>query len=214
MCFLRFDIKSTRSLRLATDQFALASNPWNSFMDNCALCYKPTGDNIAVVEQLFPTKMRSKWIKWTQYIASKPDKYGIKCWFADHVNSKYLINGFPCMGKDATRLAGQRLADSVVLKLITLYKWKRRNVTTDNFFTSLNLAKELALKATSIVGTVNKVRRELPPSAALDKTKELHSTSILKHENCTLTIYKCKPTKNVVLLSSMHHSVSSGTDVN
>ena len=78
---------------------------------------------------------------------------------------------------------------------------------------ALNLAKELALKATSIVGTVNKVRRELPPSAALDKIKELHSTSILKHENCTLTICKCKPTKNVVLLSSMDQSISIGTGV-
>ena len=78
---------------------------------------------------------------------------------------------------------------------------------------ALNLAKELALKATSIVGTVNKVRREPPPSATLDNTKELHSTSILKDENYTLTIYMCKPTKNVVLLSSMDQSVSIRTDV-
>jgi len=143
------------------------------------MCYKP-GDNIAIDEQLFPTKVRCK---WTQYIASKPDKYGIKFWLAVDVKSKHLVNGFPDLGKDETRPPGQRLADSVVMKLMTPYLGKGRNVTTDNYFTSLNLARELALKGTSIVGTINKVRRELPPSAAFDKQKELHSTSLLKHEN-------------------------------
>lgn len=43
-------------------------------------------------EQLFPTKVRCK---WTQYIASKPEKLGIKFWLAVDVASKFLVNGFP-----------------------------------------------------------------------------------------------------------------------
>ena len=72
MRFLRFDVKQTRSLRLQTDKFALASEMWNRFINNSILCYKP-GENITIDEQLFPTfalRCRS-----TQYIASKPDKY-------------------------------------------------------------------------------------------------------------------------------------------
>jgi len=81
-------------------------------------------------------------------------------------------------------------------------------VTTDNFFMSLSLAKDLQMKRTSIVGTVNRVRRELPPSAALDPNKELYSSTVLKNDMYTLTVYKCKPNKNVVFLSSLHQSVS------
>jgi len=34
------------------------------------------------------------------------------------VASKYLVNGFPYLGKDETRPAGLRLADHVVMKLM------------------------------------------------------------------------------------------------
>ena len=85
--YLRFDIKSTRSLRLQTDKFALASYPWNNFITNSQRCYKP-GANIAINEQLFSSKVRCK---WTQYIASKPDKFGIKFWLAVDVSSKYML---------------------------------------------------------------------------------------------------------------------------
>lgn len=208
MHYLRFDIKSTRSVRLQTDKFGLASDPWNRFISNCQNCYKP-GENIAIDEQLFPTKVRCK---WTQYIASKPDKFGIKFWLAVDVASKYLVNGFPYLGKDETRPAGVRLADHVVMKLMEPYTGKGRNVTTDNYFTSLSLAKDLQLQKTSIVGTVNRVRRELPPSAAVVANKELYCTTVLKHDMYTLTVYKCKPKKNVVLLSSLHQSVGVALD--
>ena len=87
--FLRFDIRSTRSARLQTDKFALASDVWNNFITNSQRCYTP-GENIAIDEQLFPTKVRCK---WTQYIASKPDKFGIKFWLAADVATKYVVNG-------------------------------------------------------------------------------------------------------------------------
>lgn len=208
MRYLRFDVRSTRSVRLQTDKFGLASDPWNRFISNCQSCYKP-GENIAIDEQLFPTKVRCK---WTQYIASKPDKFGIKFWLAVDVASKYLVNGFPYLGKDETRPTGMRLADHVVMKLMEPYFGKGRNVTTDNFFTSLSLAKDLQLQNTSIVGTVNRVRRELPPSAAVVQNKELYSSIVLKHDMYTLTVYKCKPNKNVVLMSSLHQSVGVALD--
>lgn len=80
--FLRFDRRSTRLSRLQTDKIALISAVWNKFVQNCINCYKP-GENIIVDEQLFPTKARRR---FTQYMANKPDKFGIKFWLAIDVD--------------------------------------------------------------------------------------------------------------------------------
>ncbi|XP_073421894.1 uncharacterized protein [Dendrobates tinctorius] len=109
MRFLRFDEKSTRSERLQTDKFALFSTVWDRFIENCIACYKP-GPYITVDEQLFPSKTRCP---FTQYMPSKPDKYGHKYWLAVDKESKYLANGFPYLGKDDTRHAEDRLTDPV-----------------------------------------------------------------------------------------------------
>ncbi|KAK7893479.1 hypothetical protein WMY93_022631 [Mugilogobius chulae] len=124
-------------------------------------CYRPS-DNLTVDEQLFPTKARCR---FTQYMANKPDKFGIKFWVVAEVTTKYFLNGFPYLGKNEARPPGQRLGESIVLKLVEPFMDKGRNVTVDNFFTSLSLANSLLRRNTSLVGTMNAARRELPPSA-------------------------------------------------
>ncbi|XP_073501362.1 uncharacterized protein [Phyllobates terribilis] len=173
MRFLRFDEKSTRSERLQTDKFALFSTVWDRFIENCIACYKP-GPYITVDEQLFPSKTRCP---FTQYMPSKPDKYGHKYWLAVDKRSKYLANGFPYLGKDDTRRAEDRLADHVVMKLLDPFLKKGRNVTTDNYFTKVKLAKQLKSKGTTIVGTLNKIRREVPKEIKSMK-EELYNTSV------------------------------------
>ncbi|XP_056120044.1 piggyBac transposable element-derived protein 3-like [Rhinichthys klamathensis goyatoka] len=201
MRFLRFDKRETRRTRLRDNKFALMSDVWDKFVQNCIACYKP-GADITVDEQLFPTKSRCSFI---QYIANKPDKFGIKFWLAADVDTKYMVNGAPYLGKDETRRPGQRLADSVVLKMVDPYLGKGRNVTTDNFFTSFELAKALQAKKTSLVGTVNKSRRELPP--CVKAQKPLFSTEVLKSGDATLTVYQGKKKKNVCILSTVHTAV-------
>lgn len=97
-------------------------------------------------------------------MSNEPDKFGIKFCLAADVETKYLIYGFPYIGKDETRPAHQGLGESVVWRLMELYVGKGRYATTDNFLTSFSLAKHLMKKNTSLVGTINEVRRELPPS--------------------------------------------------
>ncbi|XP_056221053.1 piggyBac transposable element-derived protein 4-like [Seriola aureovittata] len=207
MRYLRFDKKESRRARLSSDKFALMSEVWGRFVSNCLACYKP-GANITVDEQLFPTKARCR---FTQYMANKPDKFGIKFWLAADVETKYMLNAFPYLGRDDTRPPKQRVGDNVVMRLVEPFMGKGRNVTTDNFFTSLTLAKNLLKRNTSLVGTVNKARRELPPSVQQQRG-ELYSTKVLRHERTTLTIYQGKPRKSVALLSSMHQCVSIGSD--
>ena len=76
----------------------------------------------------------------------------------------------------------------VVLKLMVPFLGDGYNVTTDNFFTSVKLAQKLAKKKTSIVGTVNRNRREIPPRIKSCK-EPLYSSTILNSNNMTLTVY-------------------------
>ena len=99
MRYLRFDDKNTREARKVEDKFAAMSGIWNQFTANCQSCFVP-GVNITVDEQLFPSKARCG---FTQYMASKPDKFGIKFWVAADLETKYFLNGFPYLGKGGYR---------------------------------------------------------------------------------------------------------------
>lgn len=129
---------------------------------------------------------------------NKPDKSGIKFWLASDVNSKYLVNGFPYLGKDDIRPQSTSLSEFVVLKLVEPYTGHGRNITTDNFFTSLSLAKKLLSKRTTLVGTIRANKKELPKTAKGKKDNMTRfSTLLYKSEDCVLTIYKSKQKKSV-----------------
>ncbi|KAJ8400903.1 hypothetical protein AAFF_G00392570 [Aldrovandia affinis] len=163
---------------------------WERFVHNGIACYKP-GPDLTVDEQLFLTKAHCR---FTQYMPNKPDKFGIKFLLAADVETKYMVNGFPYLGKDDSRPATQRLGENVLLKLVEPYMGKGRNITTDNFFTSLPLANKLLSKNTSL------------------GRAELFSTKVLKSERAMLTI-QCKPRRNVILSTQhQHQHVAIATD--
>ena len=87
MKYLRFDLKSERRRNLEKDKFCLASSLWNLFIENCQKAFRPNY-NITVDEQLLLCKARCK---FTQYMANKPDKFGIKFWMAVDVETNYLM---------------------------------------------------------------------------------------------------------------------------
>ncbi|XP_068215907.1 piggyBac transposable element-derived protein 4-like [Palaemon carinicauda] len=139
----------------------------------------------------------------------KPDKFGIKFWIAADTESKYLLNAFPYLGKDELRPANQPLSTHVVRRLMEPFTGKGRNVITDNFFTLLQLAEHLKAKNTSIVGTMNKARREIPFQMKSWKG-QLYDTLLLKNKDTTLAINQSKKNKTVFILSSLHRTVSIG----
>lgn len=202
--FIRFDKRNERSQRLKTDKFALVSTVWNKFIENSQNCFKP-GAHITVDEQLFPTKARCR---FTQYMPNKPDKFGIKFWLASDVDTKYVINGFPYLGKDETRDLSTPLSEFVVSRLMEPYTMVGRTVTTDNFFTSLPLASKLLAKNTTLVGTIRSNKRELPKIYKEKKDGMARFSTVSYSSNgCTLTVYKSKPNKKVLLLSTKHKGV-------
>ena len=132
--FLCFDLRSTRSACLQTDKFALISDIWNRLVDSNISHYKP-GENITIDEQLFSTKSHCSLCRYIQYVPNKPVQFCIKFWLAVDVKSKYILNAIPHLGKDESHPSAQRLSDNVVMTLMEPLMGKRRNVTTDDFFT-------------------------------------------------------------------------------
>ena len=195
MRFLRFDRRDERPIKMKNDKFCMISTIWNQFIKNSIRCYNPSA-NITVDEQLFPTKARCP---FTQYMPNKPDKFGIKFWLASDVDSKYIVNALPYLGKDSSRKSG--LGQHVVLKLLKPYYKSHRNVITDSFFTSSELGKELLSKKLFLTGTIRKNRKEIPPLAS--EQQPLHSTTFLNTNEQSLTIYQTKKNKSVLILSTL-----------
>ena len=93
------------------------------------------------------------------------------------------------------------------MRLLKPYLSKGRNVTTDNYFTSIKLATELQKYKTSLLGTVNRIPKEVP--AVVKHMKEpLYSTTLHKSGDVTMTVYQGKSKKNVAILSTLHQNIT------
>ena len=175
MKHLRFDNVSSRTeRRTKSEKFCLISETWKAFIENCQKCYVPNL-NLTIDEQLFPCKTRCPFI---QYMANKPDKFGMKFWLLADSKSKYLCNGRPYLGKDPSRKKENDLSTDVCLSFLKPYFKKGYNVTTDNFFTKIKLVKTLKLKKTTIIGTARKQRKEIPSVESTMKKVSIFSSEI------------------------------------
>jgi len=94
------------------------------------------------------------------------------------------------------------------MRLMPSYLNKGRNVTTDNFFTSANLARILKANDTGIVGTISRTRNEIPAVLAMERA-HLHETTLLRNgDGANLTVYQGKFNRNVLLLSTLHSTIN------
>lgn len=203
--YLRFDDKTTRSERRQTNKFAAIQELWESAMKRCGDAFFP-GQHTTVDEQLFPCKCRCPFL---QYISAKPDKFGIKFWLICDVDNKYVLNAVPYTGKDEQRDPRVSVPESVVMNLTKAYTNSGISVTTDNFFTSSSLAKNLSQRNITLLGTIRQNRREIPREVAqclASKHIPVHSSAFFKSGNQMLAAYKVKTTKTVLVLSTEHRS--------
>ena len=100
-----------------------------------------------------------------------------------------------------------------MLRLLEPYYGTGRDVCTDNFFTSYNLAKLLLEKSLTIFGTIRNHRRRIPHF--LNNRMELYSSTFLYNYDdvACLVAYQTKRNKKpVVLLSSTHTNISVTAD--
>ncbi len=107
------------------------------------------------------------------YIPSKPAKYGLKFWItADSASCYYLNVQMYCGASD--RQPNQSLGENVVIQQTEFLQGSGRNLTTDNFFTSLKLADELRARNMTLVGTMRANKQEIPPHRNEVKSLALH----------------------------------------
>ena len=107
-------------------------------------------------------------------------------------------------GKQSGQEREHNQGKRVVLQLTEGLQGSGRNVTADNFFCSLSLAQKLSERKLTLLGTIRKNRKELPPELVNTKGREACSSLFGHRDDGTIVSYCPKKGKVVVLLSSMH----------
>ncbi|XP_017483958.1 PREDICTED: piggyBac transposable element-derived protein 4-like [Rhagoletis zephyria] len=198
---LRFDDKEQRDRH--RDKLAPIRFIFDKWVQRLKVSYC-VGDFVTVDEQLVPYRGRSP---FTQYIPSKPAKYGLKLWVAADAETFYAYNMQVYVGRDRNCATEVNQGQRVVLDMTE--GLNGRNVTCDNFFTSRNLAIELKKRQITLVGTIRKNRKEIPPLLVDMKKKPVHHTEVLydHHARACMLSYVPKKRKFVSLYSTYHSAV-------
>lgn len=198
---IRFDDKSTRRERKATDKLAAIRFILNRFVENCNNNYN-LGEHVTIDEMLIPFRGRCSFI---QYIPNKPAKYGLKVFVLCDSRTFYVSNlEVYCGQQPDGQYKNSNTPTAITHRLLQPWKGKNRNLTCDNWYTSYTLAKELLEDKVTIVGTIKKNKRELPAEFLPNKTRAPGSSIFGFQKDVTIVSYAPKKNKAVILLSTMH----------
>lgn len=196
----RFDDKATRNARIEETEDKLEAIRFvvNRFVENCRKYYQPK-ENVTIDERL--AVFRGK-CPFRVYMKSKPGRYGIKIWTCSDADTGYISNFQIYTGsKNKERELNQ--GERVVMDLMEDYFGLGLSVTTDNFFTSVQLAEKLLERNTYLTGTMRKNKRDIPPEFLPSRKRELYSSYFGFNDKCMmLTSYVPKKNNAVILLSS------------
>ena len=194
--------------RFRNDRIAATRPLLDSLVTNSQKCYIHN-ECVTVDEELYPFRGRCSYI---QYMPSKPARYGLKFWVLADAQSYYVSYASMYTGKDQTVNRGSRSLGEQVVMNATRHVSEGRNVTTNNFFTGLLLARELRKRNLSLLGTIRSHRREITLAVRSHHNRELYSSKFLfttvDQTPIWLVSYKAKKNKKVVMICSAHNSGS------
>lgn len=202
---LCFDDRTTRPQRIANgDTLAAISDIFNKFITNCQSNYS-CGEYLTIDEMLIAFRGRCK---FRMYLKNKPDKYGLKVQCLVDARTHYLLNAFLYTGKGTHKTNPRKLAIPTldILALIPPIDGTNRNITADNWFSSMELVRELQKHNLTYVGTVKKNKREIPNQFQPNKNRPQNSSIFGFTKNETLVSFVPKKNRSVLLISSMHHT--------
>lgn len=208
--YIRFDSGTDRQERLKSDRLAAVSHLFDKFIIICQQSYIP-GPNICIDEMLIPFRGRCKFII---YMPKKPAKYGIKVVVLCDAETYYTYNAYVYCGKDSDGeglpIAEKQLGvpTQSVLRLSNPIVNSNRNITADNWFSSIPLMQILTTKKLTYLGTLKKNKAEIPPEFLPNKDRERNSSLYGFTKEYTLLSYAPKKNKAVILISSCHHAQS------
>lgn len=199
---IRFDNINDRKERKKIDKLAPIRNIFNIFVENCRKAIVP-GPHLTIDEQLVAFRGRCP---FRQYIPSKPARYGLKVFALVDSETMYTVNLeiYPGTQPDGPYKLSNSALD-VVKRLAEVVKGTWRNITIDNWFTSVPLALELKKEfQLTMLGTIRKNKREIPPELITIKGREEKSSKFAFNRDCTLVSYMPKKKKIVLVLSTTH----------
>ncbi|UYV83356.1 hypothetical protein LAZ67_23000748 [Cordylochernes scorpioides] len=206
---LRFDNRESREERRKDDKLAPIRELWELFIAKCSSLYSP-GTNCTIDESLLNFRGRCG---FKQYIPNKPAKYGIKVFVLADSATYYFLTGKIYIGKDSNYDPNFSVPTNVVLELVKPIENTNRNITTDNWYTSYELAMELKKRNITLVGTLKKNKAIIPKNFLLNGDIGVSQYGF-DAMGVTILSYVPKQKKRVILLSSMHHEKYTEKDSN
>jgi hypothetical protein len=96
--------------------------------------------------------------------------------------------------------------EDIVKRLICDIVGTNRNITFDNWYTSVPLAIYLLEKRITCIGTLRKNKKEIPVEFQANKMRAIGSCLFGFQKNITLVSHVPRKNKAVIALSTMHHS--------
>lgn len=213
---MRFDNYLDREFRKKEDPIAPISEIFGKFVEQCQALYS-IGENCCIDEMLVAFRGRCK---FKMFMPKKPCKYGIKIICMTDARTQYFFNGYIYAGKDSD---GRGLEDALkklskptqsVIRLVKPIEGTNRNITADNWFSSLELVEQLKNRGLTYVGTLKKNKKEVPAEFLPKRNRKVGREGTLFGFTKEMTLVSYIPKKNraVILISSMHHSESFDPD--
>lgn len=201
---LRFDKENTREERRNIDKLAPIRAVFDHFVENCRNSYTPS-EYLTIDEKLESFRGRCG---FRQYIPNKPAKYGLKVFAMVDAKTFYVLNLEVYVGKQPEGPFQQsNKPEDIVLRLVEPLKNSRRNITFDNWFSSYPLVTKLLKNyGLTSVGTLRKNKREIPSELLNTKNREERSCKFAFQKDVSLVSYVPKKGKNVIVISTLHHS--------
>ena len=168
-------------------------------MSNLRRVYVPE-DTFTVDEQL--VDYRGTILDRT-YIPSKPRKYGVKIFWLCEAKSGFPLNANIYVGK-VSNGSPSKPRQRCCLGALPTIQWIGRDVVTDNFFTSHNLAVALLKVNLTFLGTIRCNRKEIPFELR-DKKRQIESFKFaFDHENHVMLAFYIPQKKRMLFFLVPH----------
>ena len=182
---LPFDDESTHAERWKKDRFTAFCEFFEKLNNQCMLVLAPV-DYLSLDETLYP--MRTQ-ISFKQFNPSKPVKYGLLFKSVNVARYPYTFISSPYSGKP-TEEGGQyyvqgteAIVHYLTETLSTNSSSAGGNISFDQLYISIPLAKWLLEKRITCIGTMKLNRKSIPDKLKETKNRELLSSEIYWNKN-------------------------------
>ncbi|XP_049847194.1 uncharacterized protein LOC126299375 [Schistocerca gregaria] len=205
---LRFDDKNTREIHRQTDKFAPMREIFESFNSSLPLYFIP--DLHTTVDEML-SLFRGR-CPFKVFLKEKPGKYGILIRMLSDSETRYVISMDIYTGKSGNTQHSNGPME-IVKRLIKPIEKSGRNVTTDRYYTSVELAETLWNDFhLTLVGTLQSNRRHIPEELKTTTGHSLHSSIFAYTDPQTQrppvtlasTLVREKPKRLLLMLSTYH----------